>query len=138
MDVVLYTSQMIDLVHVFVLAPHQHGDVVIHRGAEIIHQSHIARLTGVAILGVIGFAAGHIVEHEQRAVVPLSPITGQQHGNLVFIVGTHGLQEPIVPQQIFIVLISGQFQGSVRIFFSIQTLSYLGDPKLLKGKGVSF
>ena len=108
---------------------------MIDRGAEIIHQSHITRLTGVAILGVIGFAAGHIVEHEQRAVVPLSPITGQQHGNLVFIVGTHGLQEPIVPQQIFIGLISGQFQGSVGIFFSIQTLSYLGDPKLLKGKG---
>ena len=82
---------MTDLIHVFILAPHQHGDVVIDRGSEINHQSHIARLTGVAILGVIGFAAGHIVEHKQRAVVPLSPITGQQHGNLVFIVGTHGL-----------------------------------------------
>ena len=108
-DVVLYTSQMIDLVHVFILVPHQDGDVVIDRGSEINHQSHIARLTGVAILGVIGFAAGHIVEHEQRAVVPLFPITGQQDGNLVFIVGTHGLQKPIVLQQILIGLISGQF-----------------------------
>ena len=90
-DVVLYTSQMIDLIHVFILAPHQHGDVVIDRGCEINHQSYIDRLTGVAILGVIGFATGHIVEQEQRAVLPLSPITRQQHGNLVFIVGTHGL-----------------------------------------------
>ena len=55
-----------------------------------------------AILGVIGFATGHIVEQEQRAVLPLSPITRQQHGNLVFIVGTHGLYKPIVAQQIFI------------------------------------
>ena len=82
---------MIDLIHVFILAPHQHGDVVIDRGGEINHQSHIARLTGVTLLGVIGFAAGHIVEHEQRAVLPLSLITRKQHGNLVFIVGTHGL-----------------------------------------------
>ena len=69
-DVVLYTSQMIDLIHVFILAPHQHGDVVIDRGGEINHQSHIARLTGIAILGVIGFATGHIVEQEQRAALP--------------------------------------------------------------------
>ena len=91
-DVVLYTFQMIDLIHVFILAQHQQGDAVIDGGSEINHQSHIGRrLTGVAILGVIGFAAGHIVEHKHRAVVPLSPITGQHHGNLVFIVGTHGL-----------------------------------------------
>ena len=90
-DVVLYTSQMIDLIHVFILALHQHGDVVINGGSGINHQSHIARLTGVAILGITGFAAGHIVEHKQRAVVSLSPITEQQHGNLVFIVGTHSL-----------------------------------------------
>ena len=82
---------LIDLIHVFVLTPHQHGDVVIDRSGEINHQSHIARLAGVAILGVIGFATGHIVEQEQRAVLSLSPITRQQHGNLVFIVGTHGL-----------------------------------------------
>ena len=64
---------------------------MIDGGSEINHQSHIARLTGVAILGVIGFATGHIVEHKQPAVVPLSPVTGEQHENLVFIVGTHGL-----------------------------------------------
>ena len=46
-DVVLYTSQMIDLVDVFILAPHQHGDVVIDGGSEINHQSCIARLTGL-------------------------------------------------------------------------------------------
>ena len=61
-DVVLYTSQMIDLIHVFILAPYQHGDVVIDSGSKINDQSHIARLTGVAILGVIGFITGHIVE----------------------------------------------------------------------------
>ena len=93
---------MINLIHVFILAPHQRGDVVIDRGCEINHQSHIARLTGFAILGVIGFATGHIVEQEQRAVLPLSSITRQQRGNLVFIVGTHGLYKPIVAQQIFI------------------------------------
>ena len=82
---------MIDLIHVFILAPHQHGDVAIDCGCKINHQSHIARLKEVAILGVIGFATGHIVEQEQRAVVPLSPVTRQQHGNLLFIVGTHGL-----------------------------------------------
>ena len=89
---------MIDLVHVFILAPDQHGDVVIDRGCKINDQSHIARLTGVAILRVIGFATGHIVEEEQRAVVALSPIPRQQHGNLVFIIDTHGLQKSIVPQ----------------------------------------
>ena len=89
---------MIDLVHVFILAPDQHGDVVIDRGCKIKDQSHIARLTGVAILRVIGFATGHIVEQEQRAVVALSPITRQQHRNLVFIIDTHGLQKSIVPQ----------------------------------------
>ena len=93
---------MIDLIHVFILAPQQHGDVVIDCGGEINHQSHIARLTGVAILRVIGFATGHIVEQERRSVLPLSPITRQQRGNLVFIVGTHGLYKPIVAQQIFI------------------------------------
>ena len=82
---------MIDLIHVFILAPHQHGDVVLDRGCEVNHQSHIARLRGVAILGLIGFATGNMVEQEQRAVLSLSPITRQQHGNLVFIVGTHGL-----------------------------------------------
>ena len=56
---------MIDLIRVFILAPHQHGDVVIDRGCEINHQSHIARLTGVAILGVIWFATGHIVKQKQ-------------------------------------------------------------------------
>ena len=99
---------MIDLINIFVLAPHQHGDVVIDGGSEIDHQSHIARLKGFAILGVIRFSTGYIVKQKQRAV-PLSPITGQQHGNLVLVVGTHSNQEPIVPQQIFIVLIACQF-----------------------------
>ena len=63
-DVVLYTSQMIDLIDVFILV---------------------------------------------FIVVPLSPVTGQQHGNLVFIVGTHSHQEPIVSQQIFIGLLPCQF-----------------------------
>ena len=107
-DVVLYTSQMIDLIHVFILAPHQHGDVVIDRGCEINHQSHIVRLMGVAILVVIGFATGHMIEQKQRAVLPLSPITRQQQGNVVFTVGTHGLQKPIVAQQIFIGFRSSQ------------------------------
>ena len=82
---------MIDLIHVFILAPYHHRDVVTHGSRKINDQSHIARLTGVAILGVIGFATGHIVEHEHRAVLALSPITRQQHRYLVFIVGPHGL-----------------------------------------------
>ena len=68
---------MIDLINVFVLALHQHGDVVIDGGSEINHQSHIARLTWVAILGVIRFSTGYIVKQKERAVVPLSPITGR-------------------------------------------------------------
>ena len=68
---------MIDLINIFVLAPHQHGDVVIDGGSEINHQSHIARLKRFAILGVICFSTGYIVQQKQRAVVPLSPITGQ-------------------------------------------------------------
>ena len=68
---------MIDLVHVFILAPDQHGDVVIGCGGKINHQSCIARLMRVAILGVIGFTTGYIVEQEKRAVVALSQITRQ-------------------------------------------------------------
>ena len=67
---------MIDVLDVFILAPLQYDDVVIDGGSEIDHQSHIFRLTGVAILGVIDFSSGHIVRQKQRAVVPLSPITG--------------------------------------------------------------
>ena len=100
---------MIDLINIFVLAPQQHGDVVIDGSSEIDHQSHIARLKGFALLGVILFSTGYIVNQKQRAVVPLSPITGQQHGNLVLVVGTHSNQKLIVPQQIFIVLIACQF-----------------------------
>ena len=65
---------MIDLIAVFILAPHQYGDVI-DGGSEINHQSHIVRLTGVAIMGVIDFSTGHIVKQKQRAVVPLFPIT---------------------------------------------------------------
>jgi len=89
---------MVDLIDVFVFTPHQHGDIVIDRGSEIDHQTHIARLTGVAIQGVIGFTTGYIVEQKQRTILVLYPITGQQHGNLVLIVGTHGADELIVPQ----------------------------------------
>ena len=98
----------IDPIDVFVLGPHQHDDIVIDRCSEIVHQTHIARLTGVAILGIIGFTTGYIVEEKQGAVVILSPINGQQHWNLVLIVGTYGHQKPMVPQQIFIVLIPCQ------------------------------
>ena len=63
---------------------------------------------GVAILVVIGFATGHMIEQKQRAVLLLSPITRQQQGNVVFTVGTHGLQKPIVAQQIFIGFRSSQ------------------------------
>ena len=79
---------MIALIDVFVLAPHQHGDVVIDSGSEINHQLHIARLTGFTILGVIGFSTGYFVKQKQCAIVSLSPITGQQYWH----------QEPIVPQ----------------------------------------
>ena len=48
--------------------------------------------------GAKPFGQMNIVEHGQRAVVPLSPITGQQHGNLVFFVGTHGSEKPILAQ----------------------------------------
>ena len=88
---------MIDLINIFVPAPHQHGDVVIDGGSEIDHQLHIARLKGFAILGVIRFSIGYIVKQKQRAVVPLSPITGQQHGNLVLVVGTHSNQNQSYP-----------------------------------------
>ena len=81
-DVVLYTFQMIDLIHVFILAQHQQGDVVIDGGSEINHQSHIGRLTGVAILGVIGFAAGHIVEHKHRQLFPCPQSLGNIMGIL--------------------------------------------------------
>ena len=69
MDVVLYTSQMIDFIDVFILAPHQDGDVVIDRGSKTNHQSHIARLAGVAMLGIIRFATGHIVKHGEPQVL---------------------------------------------------------------------
>ena len=64
---------------------------VIDRGSKINDQSHIARLRGVAILGVVCFPTGQIVEHEQRAVLAFSLITRHYHRNLTFIVGTHGL-----------------------------------------------
>ena len=73
---------MIDLIDVFILAPQQHGDVVIDGRSEVNHQSHIARLTEFAILGVISFSTGHMVEQKQRAVVPLSPVTGNSMGIL--------------------------------------------------------
>jgi len=50
------------------------------------------------------FPLGTLLNKNNVQLFP-SPITGQQHGNLVLVVGTHSHQKPIVPQQIFIVLI---------------------------------
>ena len=69
---------MIDLIDVFKLAPHQYGDVVIDGGSEINHQWHIARLTGVAILGGIDFSTGTNKNNVQLFPCPQSPGT---HGH---------------------------------------------------------
>ena len=128
---------MIDVDDAFKFAPHQDGDVGVQGRSELDLQTHVAGLLGIEF-GAIRVPAGHVVPHEQRAILVVSPLVRFDHELAMFGYGPGGFQEPIIPQSIFAVIGPVQFQGDVRVLFPLDKLTHGGDPFALEGKRVLF
>ena len=130
-------TQVIDVDDTFKFRPHQDGDVGIHGRSELDLQTHVAGLLGIEF-GPIRVSAGYVVPHEQGTILVLSPLVRFDHELAMFGHGSGGFHEPIIPQSIFAVIGSVQFQGDVRVLFPLDKLTHGGDPFLLEGKRVLF
>jgi len=68
------SSKLIYFIHIFILAPDHHGNIVINRCPEVNLILHIACLSWVSEFRIICIT-WDIVEHEEGTILALPPIT---------------------------------------------------------------
>ena len=85
-----------------------------------------------------GVPAGHVVPHVQGAILVVPPIARFDHKLAMFGHGPGRVQEATIAFPIFQRIIAGEFQGDVRVLFSLDKLSNGRHPFALEGKRVLF
>ena len=134
-DVIQHTSKLVYLQQVFKLSENHHGNDFAGCCIELYFNLQVSTLSRVQVTGV-SIPTGHIVKHEQRTVLILSPIRVFQHAGLILFSGSTGKHKSEEAQGIPAGIGTIQLQCFVGVFFTSHNLFDALQSKLLEGKGI--